>query len=456
MSELLDAVEKHGTLAAKLIVALGIGITWGYCAFIINFFPTGLTLADSLVFIFIALGFGLLYFYWLLFGFLGVYFAHDFTKSSKKMDKAFAVFMCFVFIGCLIIVALLMHDFSPLAAPVFSGALLFLSIIYWKPDAAGATIEQIRQRARMRVATFITALILPIAVAVPVMGLIIGSTFGFIGIAQKDVSLALSEENQKVVSDVAKEFDISVYGCLKSGSQTNIVHHFNILWHGLGERSLVEILAYNGKDWSPKARIELDRSGLKVLKASNKEASFSTCHTLNSDALFDTYEDEVSTSGKQQLITFSSETKQKLEKDHLHILSAKIIGYTDRTPVMKSGDSNAALSLRRAESVHAELESLFIGVPAVPVKSTGQGSLFPKSNCPRNLGSVELKECLAADRRVEIELQLQMKSSSARAQPSTASKSGAWYDAILCKVGFQTCVDKTTPAAVLPATNPPN
>jgi hypothetical protein len=79
----------------------------------------------------------------------------------------------------------------------------------------------------------------------PLLGKFIDGTFGFIGVQQKNVSLVLSEDNQKIVSDVAKELNLSVYGCTKDGNQTNIVHHFNVLWHGLGERSLVQLLTYN-------------------------------------------------------------------------------------------------------------------------------------------------------------------------------------------------------------------
>ncbi|MBT9265259.1 OmpA family protein [Pseudomonas sp. MG-9] len=455
MSELLTSVEKYGSLTAKLIVALGVCITWGYCAFIINFFPTGLTVADSLVFIFIALGFGILYVYWLLFGFLGAYFFVSFFQEPHIRARLFSAVMFLVFAGCLVFLACIMKDASSLLAPLFSGALLYLTIIHWKPDVARATIKQRRERARMRIMIFFTALFLPLTVAVPVIGIIIDSSFGLIGITQKNVSLAVSEDNQKIINDVAKEFDISVYGCSENGKKTNIVHHFNVLWHGLGERSLVELLTHDGNGWKPKARIELDRSGLKILKPTNKETTFNTCLTLNSDTLFGTYEDNISKYGKLQLKVFSDETKNKLNADHLQILSAKIIGYTDRVPVSKNSDSNFDLSIRRANSVHTELKEygLLTDIPESEIKSSGQGSLLSKSNCSRELNPAELKECLAVDRRVEIELKLQMKPTEKQTSTDPApQKDMSVCDFVFCKIGLKKCPDKV-PATMAPSDN---
>lgn len=407
MTELIELFNKQCSLAVKVIIALGIFVTWGYCTFSINFFPTGLNIADSLVFIFIALGFGLLYSAWLLFGFMAIYFGHSAwtDKSSRIVDAA----ACIIFLFFLLYIALKMGSAEASIAPLISGFLLHHSIIQWKKDAPTMDEESKRSRARLRWTMIFFATFIVPTLALPVFGKFIDSSFGLIGIQQKNVSLALNEENQKVVSDVAKEFNLSIYGCLKDGNQTNIVHHFNVLWHGLGERSLVQLLAYEHGDWKPKAKIELDRNGLKVLTPTDKKNSFKTCLTVNTDTLFDIYEDTISDNGKKRLAEFTQETKRRLEADNLKILSANISGHTDRVPVMKAGDSNVELSMRRADSVYSEIKDLFADVPESQVKRTGQGSLTPKSNCPRNLSMAEQKECLAVDRRVEIDLKVQMK-----------------------------------------------
>ena len=410
MSELLENLQKLASFAAKSTVALGILITWGYCAFLINFFPTGLNLADSLVFIFIALGFGFLYSYWLGSSFIAFNFAFAAFKEKSIIDKVFSILFSLFFFSALALVAYFMEDWAAFFAPIASGLILYIAANHWKSDVSDTAEKQ--KRALQRIVLLVIAIVIPAAMVPPVFGKFIDGTFGFIGVQQKDVSLVLSEENQRIISDTAKELNLSIYGCTKEGNQTNLAHHFNVLWHGLGERSLVQLLAYDteSKKWNKKiAKIELDRSGVKVLTPENKRNSFKTCLTVNTDTLFDIYDDKISANGKKQLAQFTQETELRLAADHLKILSANIIGHTDRIPVLKTGDSNAALSMRRADSVYAEIKELFSDLPEAQVKRLGQGSLQPKSTCTRDLPLPEQKECLAVDRRVEIELKVQLK-----------------------------------------------
>mgnify|MGYP001051621182 CR=1 FL=1 len=407
MTELIELINKKSSFVVKIIIAIGILVSWGYCTFSINFFPTGLNIADSLIFIFIALGFGVFYSVWLILGFSACYFGHSALtdKGSRFSDVAACLSVSFF----LLYISFELGSAEASIAPLLSGFLLHSSIFQWKKDEPDLDEEGKRSRLRLRWTMILFSILVVPTFALSVFGKIIDSSFGLIGIQQKNVSLALNDENQKVVSDVAKEFNLSIYGCLKDGNQTNIVHHFNVLWHGLGERSLVQLLAYEHGAWKPKAKIELDRNGLKVLTPTDKKNSFKTCLTVNTDTLFDIYEDTISDNGKKRLAEFTRETKRRLEADNLKILSANISGHTDRVPVMKAGDSNVELSMRRADSVYSEIKDLFADVPESQVKRTGQGSLTPKSNCPRNLSMAEQKECLAVDRRVEIDLKVQMK-----------------------------------------------
>ncbi|QHF51767.1 hypothetical protein [Pseudomonas sp. S49] len=460
MSELIENLAKAGSFSVKLIIALGIFITWGYCAFLINFFPTGLNLADSLVFIFIALGFGFLYSYWLGASFLAFNFAYSAIKEKNGFEKIFAAIFSFIFFAALGLVAYLLADWTALAASAASGFMLHISINLWKSDLPGEDAATKRKRTWQRVLVFFLAFIIPAALVPPLLGKFIDGTFGFIGVQQKNVSLVLSEDNQKIVSDVAKELNLSVYGCTKDGNQTNIVHHFNVLWHGLGERSLVQLLTYNNESqkWDKKvAKIELDRSGVKVLTQENKNDSFNTCVTLNTDTLFDIYVDKISDDGKARLGEFATDTRNKLETDHLRILSATITGHTDRLPVLKENDSNVALSLRRANSVYMEIKDLFNADKNVHVKMLGQGSLQPKSECPRNISIPEQKECLAVDRRVEIELKVQMKEKDpVPAENDALSKAKA---ADHSDTKTQACTDEKISADASPAAakqNPTN
>jgi len=403
VNELLDALSKHGSLLARLIVALGVLITWSYCAFTINFFPTGLNIADGLVFVFIALGFGLLYLLWLMTGVLLYYFGQVFLDEPLSWGSLLPVATVILLLGCHAGVAYELGSFPALVAPLSSGFLLHFALFKWKP-VPGLGVAKRRERRRFRITLIFMGIMLPPFIAVPILSIIINSAFSFIGIQQKNVSLVLDADNLHIINDVAKELDLSVYGCSVGATPTRIVHHFNVLWHGLGERSLVQLLVNENGNWVAKAKIELDQAGLKIITPTDKKASFSTCVTLNTDTLFDNYSDTPNDEGKVELKNFAERTGARLKEAHLAILSARIIGYTDRVPIAKDNDSNTKLSIRRAKQVFTQLAPLF---DHVHVDIVGRGSLEPKATCPWDLKGLDLRECLAIDRRVEIELKLQ-------------------------------------------------
>lgn len=91
---------------------------------------------------------------------------------------------------------------------------------------------------------------------------------------------------------------------------------------------------------------------------------------------------------------------QKLVSDS-NVKQARIVGYADR---IGNPDYNLALSQRRAESVRKQLvENGVVTSQKTDVRWLGETA--PKTtNCPDNLGRTKLIECLAPDRRVEVEV----------------------------------------------------
>lgn len=82
-----------------------------------------------------------------------------------------------------------------------------------------------------------------------------------------------------------------------------------------------------------------------------------------------------------------------------------ITGYTDQAPVLRKGDSNFALSKRRADAVAKRLGDFKIDHKDA-IRVVGNGSIMPKSTCSDHLSAREREECRAIDRRVEIEFTL--------------------------------------------------
>lgn len=82
--------------------------------------------------------------------------------------------------------------------------------------------------------------------------------------------------------------------------------------------------------------------------------------------------------------------------------SIKVTGHTDR---LGSDTYNQALSEARAATVRDYLAQA--GVPAQRIRVQGRGSSEPKVQCARQAGRAALIDCLAPNRRVEIEVSVQ-------------------------------------------------
>ncbi|HVC10567.1 MAG TPA: OmpA family protein [Burkholderiales bacterium] len=116
--------------------------------------------------------------------------------------------------------------------------------------------------------------------------------------------------------------------------------------------------------------------------------------TLSADVLFDFDKSVIKPAGKQQL----DELIGKISDINLEVVIA--VGHTDR---IGSKAYNQRLSVRRAESVKSYFVSK--GIEANRIYTEGKGKTQPVKTCPTHMKSFKaLVECLAPNRRVEIEV----------------------------------------------------
>ncbi|HEY8681664.1 MAG TPA: OmpA family protein [Rhodanobacter sp.] len=120
-----------------------------------------------------------------------------------------------------------------------------------------------------------------------------------------------------------------------------------------------------------------------------------THETLSADALF--------AFGKSEIRSMTDQGRSQMDELVAKLGTGKInsvglVGYTDRI-----GDKtyNENLSLRRANAVRDYL--VHRGVDARLVKTEGRGESSPVAACPKLLGK-KLRECLAPNRRVEVNI----------------------------------------------------
>ncbi|MER2511332.1 MAG: OmpA family protein [Nitrosomonas ureae] len=117
--------------------------------------------------------------------------------------------------------------------------------------------------------------------------------------------------------------------------------------------------------------------------------------TFSADALFDFDSSKLKPNGIQSLNEFV--TGIEGVKYDLII----VVGYADR---IGSDAYNKALSLRRAESVKSHLVSRGIDPSLIFVDGKGEANPVTGNSCAGERRSKALIECLAPDRRVEIEV----------------------------------------------------
>src|SRR3954471_13900237 len=121
-----------------------------------------------------------------------------------------------------------------------------------------------------------------------------------------------------------------------------------------------------------------------------------TVVTLKSSELFEFNKATLTPAARSKL---DSEVVAKI-KDVRDLKFVNVNGHTDR---LGSAQYNQKLSEKRAESVKAYLVSK--GVDASKVETYGFGKTMPVKSCPDQKSRKALIECLAPNRRVEVEIQ---------------------------------------------------
>ena len=116
--------------------------------------------------------------------------------------------------------------------------------------------------------------------------------------------------------------------------------------------------------------------------------------TFSADALFDFDKATLKAEGIRSLDEFASGI-QTVSYDRIHV-----DGYADR---IGSDDYNKRLSFRRAQAVKAHLVSRRISAEKISIDGKGEADPVTGNSCDGIRVSKQLKQCLAPDRRVEIE-----------------------------------------------------
>lgn len=399
MKYLFDLFKTYAATLLQVTITLGVIVVFAYWALIINFYPTGITISESLLFIFAALMFGLFYGLWYLLALGAVHGLFHWRSDQIKFDGG--LFVLGIAFASLLGIAAWAAQNVKILAPLLGAMVLVIIPWYWKPLPLYTPVAQVQKHQRQKILIVLTAIILPMLFVPDLTANIISNSMQRLGFRQMDVSVSLDSTNQNIVKGVVDELDLTLHSCGNNSHPEQIVHHVNVLWHGMGERTLIEMPFLTDSSGSA-YQFELNRSGVNVVRRPDDKSGIPLCFTLGNDLLFDSFASTLTPEGSAAVKAFALKVKKYLEESKRQVIAVTVTGHSDRNPVVVSNDNNKKLSRRRAESVVQNLKVLF---PTLQIEIKAVGSKLPISNCARDLTKAELKECLAMDRRVQIVIQ---------------------------------------------------
>lgn len=424
LREKLEEIAIYTNYGFKAAIAIGVTVIFSYLTFQAKFFPSGVAIGDSLLFLFASLAFGMQYLLWVGLGYVivtGLFLpfsdkenqASDGISNSNEGEERRRFFKKkpnFTFDNILLFVASILFllvfgflgyarkDLTLTVAPLLGGLLLWMALNSWR-DKPNIPDEEKIERNLVRLLIILMGLVLPVIISISTVAVFTTASLRYLGLYVDNASLELSEDNYRLVESVAKQTGAIVLACASPDGKNRVVHGYKVWWHGVGDRSLVEPLRH-GSEKSSTARIELKREGVNVIRWDPPSTKFEACLTLPTDSVFNSNEDTLNTLGIKRVVEIEKKL-DTIKADKLEIIKITVIGHSDRIPVLKNGDSNLALSTRRALAVEMRLKKY-----SNNIDSYGVGPTEPKVTC-NDIGNKKiLEECLMPNRRVEIRVEV--------------------------------------------------
>lgn len=418
LKEMAEAMQAIGKLIIGIASAIGVLIVFAYCYFYAHFFPSGVQIGDTLLFLFAALAFGLIYIFWLLVGSavcLGINLVYKGLKARRTWpgvkDENLGLGLLLLLpsltiLGLTLYIAWAVLDafewFKLLAALMMGGLGIVLGIdcIAYPNRSTPAHTKRSRRVGAILIAL---GILFPMLISTWLVGRMELATFRDMGIYADNVRIIATPEEFRVIKAAAAKIDAPIFSCSVEGTQDFAVDGMRVWWHGPGDRSLIAIPG--DKAGAPdKARIEVRREGIRIVRES-KSGEISHCVNLDTQILFEGGRSELTPQGTAIISQLGTEQKARMKSAGLAISNIVVIGHADRRIPQEAGLTNQKLSEDRARAVADELaKSLGLGKDDKRISSAGKGSLSASATCPATMTGKALDECMAPDRRVDIKI----------------------------------------------------
>jgi outer membrane protein OmpA-like peptidoglycan-associated protein len=425
------AANEASSALLKFLIAGGGLLTFIYCFFYIKFFPTGLTTGDTLFFLWALIGFTfahvlLLAFCWYATGWLATLLARLVGTTELPKSKAwrkpgeklirFAVrkiseyfdFGLSALFSLLCLSLLIYLGFAYYSSAVVMASTGFLLGSLFESRKRWRTLSGANKWAFLGIC--LLAVIVPLVLDSKIREKEIEIVFDGLGVRSAQSSIRLSEENFSLLRSVAQQYHVPIFPCgIEGGNKERMVSGVDVLWHGIGERSLVAIpLNFETSNSGPPSkpsessanhlsvRLELQREGMHVVRSDRP--GIERCIDISGDVLFPSGSDALLPGSEGEIV---ERVGQMLDSRGVILRRLRVVGHADIQPVVTRGQTNHSLAMSRAERVRQILIKVFEIAPDTVIAES-KGASEPRVQCPPNLPLGMMSECLSPNRRVEI------------------------------------------------------
>lgn len=415
----LDRIDKILKLAAKLIPAFGIVLVFGYCSSI-NFYPSGLTIGDTLLFVFAIIGFGVVYGFVLgasiycaanIYGLISRALSTEAWSTLISAVRKLEFFLVLRKIGTF---------FLTIGAILISGAfLLFFCLIISHFDYNWATLSlfglftigfciwiiAVKWRTAFKDSPWMALLLVTLLTFSPLVmvhgmaNVMVITAMQKAGVRVERALVEMPQSEYARVLATANRASVRVPHCRKL-SKDRCVLRTDVLFQGVGQYAQLRFPVggapknENGSTKDPEVFITIQQTDIKLSTIN----PFTFGDEIDSDATFGFDSATLTEAGRTKLDEIAKQV------ENYRILNLEVTGHTDR---LGSDRHNLELSQLRAQAVADYLAKRIADVPASAIRAHGVGASAPRrdqASCPGREPSEALRRCLADDRYVEVDI----------------------------------------------------
>lgn len=367
----LDNILKYKELFGifmKLSIAIGAVITFMYCFFYIHYIPYGLGIGDSINYIFISLGFGILY---TLFVFMHAMPPILWIKFKQEKRSYFLSFMGGVlFIITLLLDWHLLDSFFYIILPILYIVCIFLFISHGWYDR--------NTFMKVKIGFSLVLFIAPLFIQ-GMFSFILDRTLTGLSIKTNNSSIQLNDEEFSFLNRLSIEQGVLLKTSCNINDKNKIIHDVNILW-SIGKESLIEI---------ENIRLAINNDSLKKIKIHNPKK-----------CIFKEFRD-VFTQGSAKFENDIGKEIDKFVKLYKGKIEELVVYGTADSKSNKKGGGNKKLSEERAYSIKNLLNDV------ENVKYEGLANFEYNTYCKnKGLDSLDVKDCEAINSGVILKLRL--------------------------------------------------